>query len=461
MLEDFATSAEHSVGRYRSRPELEKLLRERAPEQGLEFSRVFAEFTSKIVPNSFRINHPRFLAFIPAGPSFISVLGDWLCSATNYFSGVWLEASAPSQVELIVLDWFKVFLGYPAEATGVLTSGGSEANLTGLVVAREALRPEDRRHAVVYVTEQRHGSVDRAAKIMGLFPDQVRAVPVDANFRLHVPALVEAIHQDRAAERLPWALVASAGATNTGTVDPLDALADVCQREGLWLHVDAAYGWPAVLVSTERPAFDGIARADSITLDPHKWFAQTYDVGCLLVRDGKRLPQAFRIRPEYMRDVEPATDEINFADHSLALTRRFRALKIWFSVKVLGIQWHRELIARCCQLADFAQALLMQSSRFEILSPRQLSVICFRYVPTGFRVVSAEDEQELDRLNMAIVDAARASGRAFPSSTKLNGRVALRLCFVSWRTTSSDVEMVVELIGTIGEELAKKSTRRH
>jgi aromatic-L-amino-acid/L-tryptophan decarboxylase len=455
LLQDFATLPEQSIGRSASRRELEELLRESPPENGAAFSQVLTEFRNKIVPNSFRINHPRFLAFIPAGPSFISVLADWLCSATNFFSGVWLEASAPSQVELIVLDWFKEFLGYPVEANGILTSGGSEANLTALVVAREKLRPEDRRQGVLYVTEQRHGSVDRAAKIMGLFPDQIRTVPADAGFRLQLQALTEAVAQDRRAERLPWAVVANAGSTNTGTIDPLEPLADLCSKEDLWLHVDAAYGWPAVLVPEEKPAFHGIARADSITLDPHKWFAQPYEAGCILIREGKRLPQTFRIRPDYMQDVEPASDEINFADQGLALTRRFRALKIWFSVKVLGLGWFRELVARSCRLAEFAQMLLEKSPVFQIISPHKLSVVCFRYVPQGLRPSGTAAEEALNRLNLAVVDAARESGKAFPSSTKLNGRVALRLCFVSWRTTSADVEAAVQLLQTLGDRLSQ------
>jgi glutamate/tyrosine decarboxylase-like PLP-dependent enzyme len=453
LLKDFATLPQQSIGRAASRREMEELLREPPPQKGSDFSRVLAEFRNKIVPNAFRINHPRFLAFIPAGPSFVSVLADWLCSATNFFSGVWLEASAPSQVELIVLDWFKEFLGYPAEASGILTSGGSEANMTALVVARDRSPPEERRRAVLYITEQRHGSVDRAARIIGILPDQLRPAAADAGYRLYLPALADAVASDRRAGRLPWAVVANAGSTNTGTIDPLAGLAELCRRENLWLHVDAAYGWPAVLVDEEKAAFAGIALADSITLDPHKWFAQPYEAGCVLIREGKRLSQTFRIRPDYMQDVEPASDEINFADQSLALTRRFRALKIWFSIKVLGVEWFRGLVARSCRLAELAQMLLEKSPNFKVISPRQLSVVCFRYVPESFGRQCSEDEESLNRLNLAIVDAARDSGKAFPSSTKLNGQVALRLCFVSWRTTSSDVEAAIELLQELGGQL--------
>src|SRR5262249_40839248 len=256
---------EQSIGLTTSRAEMEKLLREPPPEAGTDFARVLEEFHNKVASFAFRTNHPRFIAFIPGAPNILSVLGDWLCAASNFFAGVWLEACGPAEVELIVLDWFKEFLGLPSAAGGVLTSGGSEANLTALVAARERLSFAERDRAVLYQPEHRHWSVDRAAKIMGLRPEQVVAVPADETFRMRGHALAAAVVRDRAGGRLPWAVVANAGATNTGAVDPLRELADVCAREGLWLHVDAAYGWPAVLTAEGKTILDGIDRADSIT----------------------------------------------------------------------------------------------------------------------------------------------------------------------------------------------------
>jgi glutamate/tyrosine decarboxylase-like PLP-dependent enzyme len=440
---------EQGIGLTASRRQMEALLREPPPEAGRDFAEVLAEFDARVAAYCFRINHPRFLAFVPSAPTFFSVLGDLLCAGSNFFAGVWLEAAGAAQVELIVLDWFKDFLGYPAEASGILTGGGSEANLTALLVARERLSFEERGRAVLYVTEQRHWSIDRAAKVIGLRPDQVRPVAADEQFRLPPAGLRRAVAADRAAGRRPWAVMANAGATNTGTVDPLAALAEACRAERLWLHADAAYGWAAALTPEGRAALDGIARADSITLDPHKWFGQAFEVGCVLVRDGGRLAETFAIRPEYMQDVEPAEDEVNFADRGIALTRRFRALKVWLSVKVLGVGWFRALVEHSCRLADFAQALLEQSPAFEVLSPRRLSIVCFRYRPPG----AALGDDELNRLNLALTEALRATGRAFLSSTRLGGRVALRFCFVNWRTTATDVEEVVRLLTELGQGL--------
>jgi glutamate/tyrosine decarboxylase-like PLP-dependent enzyme len=450
LLRHFATLPDQSIGRTGTRDQLEALLREPPPEEGQPFGRVLAEFQEKVAPHAFRTNHPRFYAFIPGAPTHLAILGDLLCAGTNFFAGVWLEAAGPAQVELLVLDWFKEFLGYPAEAQGVLTGGGSEATLTALVTAREHLSFAERDRSVLYVSEQRHWSVDRAAKVMGLRPEQIRPVPTDAGYRLDPAALAALVQADRTKGRLPWAVVANAGATGTGAVDPLAALADLCSAQRLWFHVDAAYGWSAVLTPEGRALLDGIARADSITLDPHKWFAQTFEAGGVLVRDGRRLSETFAHRAHYLQDVEPGHDEVNFCDRGIALTRRFRALKIWLSIKVLGVAWFRQLVERSCRLADLAQALLEATPGFEVLSPRQLSIVCFRYAPPG----PAREDAELNRLNLALVDALRATGQAFLSSGRMGSRVALRFCFVNWRTAATDLEETIGLLKRCAERLA-------
>jgi len=448
ILRHFDTLREQEIGRPASREMLEALLREPPPEVGQDFTRVLAEFHDKVMGNAFRVNHPRFFAFVPGAPTYLSVLGDMLCAGTNFFAGVWLEAAGPAQVELLVLDWFKEFLGLPAATHGILTGGGSEANLTALVVAREGLDYEERGRAVLYASDQRHWSVDRAAKVIGLHPDQIRGIPVSDRYEMQPAALASAVARDRNAGMRPWAVVANAGATNTGSVDPLPALADICRDEKLWLHVDAAYGWAAVLADGGKRQLAGIDRADSLTLDPHKWFGQTFEVGCLLVREGRRLAETFGHLPEYMQDVEPATDEINFCDHGIALTRRFRALKVWLSVKVLGVSWFRALTRRCLAFAEFTESWLQQSTDFEMLCPRQLSIVCFRYAPAHLR----GEENRLDQLNEEIVTRLCATRRAFLSSTRLRGRYALRLCFVNWRTTLADVVETLELLARLGCE---------
>jgi len=455
VFRHYQTLPEQPIGRSAGRPDLDKLLNEPPPEQGSPFTEVLAQFETAIAPYAVRVNHPRFMAFIPGAPTFVSVLGDWLCAGTNFFAGVWLEAAGPTEVELVVLDWFKQIIGFPGGAAGILTGGGSEATLTALLVARERLSFEERSRAVLYVTDLRHWSVDRAAKIIGLRKEQIRAVPTGDDYRVDPETLAAMFAWDRAMGLHPWAFVANAGATNSGVVDPLADLAQLCRAENVWLHVDAAYGWSAVLTPAGRVQFAGIAEADSITLDPHKWFAQTFEAGCLLVRDGGLLTETFAIRPDYMQDVTPGEDEINFCDQGIALTRRFRALKIWLSVKVLGVGWYRALVERCCALAELAADLLRDAGAFESLHPPQLSIVCFRYVRRSAGTDQPASLAELNRLNLALVERLRETGRAFLSSTQLRGRVALRFCFVNWRTTASDVEAIVRLLVELGSGLGE------
>lgn len=450
MVEDFANVSEGGIGLSAGRAELEALLREPAPEEGSDLAPLLDAFQQKVARNSFRVTHPRFWAFVPGAPSFASILGDCLATSTNFFGGVWKEAAGPAEVEIVVLDWFKHFLGYPANAGGVLTSGGSEANLTALVVAREPWAHADRPRLVLYASEHRHWSIDRGAKIAGLSPEQIRPLPCDADFRLDLAALERAISADEQAGRIPWLVLANAGATNTGSVDPLADLADRCARRRLWLHVDAAYGWPIALTDEGRRLFQGIERADSITLDPHKWFAQPFESGCLLVRERDRLGQTFTMRPEYLQDVVPQHDEINFCDQGIALTRRFRALKIWFSVKLLGVAWHRRLVEHNVNLAQYAAALLENARCFEITSAPKLSIVCFRYVPGDGA------HCDTDALQQAIAADLLQSGRAFLSTTRLHGRTTLRFCFVNWRTTAEDVEEIVNALATIGARLSRR-----
>jgi glutamate/tyrosine decarboxylase-like PLP-dependent enzyme len=446
LLDQFSHLEKLPVGETASVADMDALLGQPANDQGLNFASVFEQFKEKIARYAMRIDHPRFLAFVPTAPSFVSVLGELLCAGTNFFGGVWLEAAGPSQVERVVIDWFKDWLGYPSSASGLLTSGGSEANLAALVVARERLSYEDRNRAVLYVPEQRHWSIDRAAKIIGMRPDQIRPLPVDKQFRLVVSELVEACQGDRGQGRIPWAVVANAGATNTGTIDPLADLVSVSRSQRLWLHADAAYGWSIVLAPDGKKLMAGIGECDSITLDPHKWFGQTYDAGCLLVKEGGRLAETFSLRPDYMRDVEPSGEEINYADLGLALTRRFRALKIWLSVRVLGLDWFRSLVIHGCRLAQFSEALLRQYSEVEIVSPAQLSVVCFRIKPKRAAVDDHDGEDYVNRFNERISEQVRISGEAFLATTRLNNQVTQRFCFTNWRTTAADVERVIGLL---------------
>jgi glutamate/tyrosine decarboxylase-like PLP-dependent enzyme len=261
-----------------------------------------------------------------------------------------------------------------------------------------------------------------------------------------VDALEETVARDRAAGLAPIAVCANAGATNTGAVDPLDALADFCEREGIWLHVDAAYGGFAMLTERGRALFSGLERADSITLDAHKWLFQPFEAGCLMVKDVRRLEAAFSVRPEYLQDADPGTEQVNFADRGLQLTRTFRALKVWMSIQTFGLGAFRRSVQKGIDLADRAAERVRGSELLELLSPPSLGVVCFRVHPRG----AGLDEAALESLNERVQSRVIADGTAMMSSTRLRGTYALRLCIMNHHTTWRDVEETLAAIEAHG-----------
>lgn len=430
-----------------TRRELEPLFREDCPEEPGDADAVLRRAIDDILPRAGRIDHPRFFAFVPSSPSWAALLGNLLATGFNTFQGTWLESAGPSQVELVVLDWFRQWLGMPEGAGGLFTSGGSAANLGAVVAAREAAGHPER--PVVYLSDQSHSSVERAARIAGFREEHLRRIPSDDGFRIDPVALDRALADDRAAGRTPVLVAANGGATNTGAVDPLPALADLCEAHGCWLHIDAAYGGFAVLDPRGRAALTGIERAHSVTLDPHKWLFQPYETGCLLVRDPADLTRAFRVLPEYLQDTDLGFEQVNFADRGLQLTRAFRALKVWTALQVHGRRAHAEAIGRALDLAIEAEAMLRAHPPVEILSPASLGIVCFRLRPEG---AVAADEAALEALNRAVQDAVVDEGTAMMSSTRLRGRYALRLCILNHRSTRDDVRAVVERIAALGRE---------
>lgn len=426
------------------REELEPLLAEAPPEDPREAEEVLGRALREVLPWAGRIDHPRFFAFIPSSPTWPSILGEYLATGFNVFEGTWLESAGPSQLELVVLDWFRSWLGLPETGGGVLTSGGSAANLVALVTARErAGNPPD---PVIYLSDQGHSSLERAARIMGIGNRSLRRIPTDGNFRMIPSALREAVSRDREAGMRPLALCGNAGATNTGATDPLRFLAHLARDEDLWFHVDGAYGGFAILTTEGRKTFEGIEEADSVTLDPHKWLFQPYEAGCLMVRDTRTLEDAFRILPEYLQDATLGAGQVNFADRGIQLTRGFRALKIWMSIQMLGLKAFREGIQQGIDLARKAESYVLASDRLEMLGAAALGVICFRYRPP--RGVS--EPEMLEELNRAIQNEIVDSGLAMMSSTRLRGEFSLRLAILNYRSTWEDVLITLQAVEALG-----------
>jgi aromatic-L-amino-acid/L-tryptophan decarboxylase len=353
-------------------------------------------------------DHPRFFARIGSPSNFVSVLADAAASGFNVFAGSWTGGSGPATVELVVLDWLRELCGLPEGGDGVLVSGGSVASLVALAAARERA-PDD---GVFYVSSEGHVSVTRALRVLGM---RYVVVPAREDHRLHADDVRVAMGDGGT----PFGVVASAGTTSTGAVDPLEELAGL----GLWLHVDGAYGAPAALTG----AVTGLQHADSLVLDPHKWLFQPYEIGCVLMREPGLLERAFALHAAVLRDT--ATDEVNFRDRSVQLTRTSRALKLWLSIRVFGVAAFREAIAHGIALAEHAEATLRSRPGWEVVSPAQLAIVCF-----------AREGADPTRLAAAMVD----DGFAAPSTTEVAGRVVLRLCTMNPRTTFEDVERTIE-----------------
>jgi glutamate/tyrosine decarboxylase-like PLP-dependent enzyme len=408
------------------------------PEQPADYATVLSRVLADVLPHAARSDHPGYLAFIPSFTTWPAALAELTAAAANPYCGAWLESAGPAQVELEVIDWFSSWLGLPASTAGVLVTGGSAANLTALLVAREAAGGPSPA-SVVYVSDQAHSSLARTARAMGLRAGQVRVLPTDDRWRLAPDTVTAAIRADRAAGRVPFALCASAGSTNTGAVDPLAALADVCAAEGLWLHVDAAYGGFAALTGQGRRELAGIERADSVTLDPHKWLYQPMECGCVLIRDGARLEQTFAIHPDYLDgDATQEPGEVNFADRGLQLSRGFRALKVWMSVQTFGLAAFRACVQRNLDLARYAESLVRDRPGLTVLAPATLGVVCFRREWPGC------DEAETERRGIALAAELERAGTALVSTTRLAGRHAIRLCVLNPTTGEEHVRAVIE-----------------
>ncbi len=427
------------VLRTATRDEMEQRLGEPPPEEGVPFEQILARLVRDVLPFTARYDHPGYLAFVPGFGTWPAALADFIASACNLYGGSWKESAGPSQLELTVLDWFKQWIGYPREAAGILTSGGSAANMTALACARESLIGAMAGDVVVYLSDQAHASLARAARILGFRPDQVRVLPVDERFRMRPDALSGAIAADKKAGRRPLFVAAAAGSTNTGAVDPFAELSAICRREGAWFHIDGAYGGFAALTERGRQTLRGIELADSVTLDPHKWLYQPFECGSLLVKDGRQLSKAFEIAPDYLKDLEIASREVNFADLGMQQSRMCRAIKVWMSLKYFGVENFRRAIDRAMDLAQRAQERIEASDEFELLCPVTLSVVCFRR-----RVPGTDDEAIHERVNRALLQGVEEDGQSWLSSTRLQGRYALRMCVVSHTTGPIHIDRVLD-----------------
>ncbi len=440
LVEHFASISNERVGGKSDPTRLIPVFDRDPPESGRDPNELLAQLKRDVLPSNLHVDHPRFFAFVPGPNNFVSVMADTLAAGFNVFNGTWFGGSAAAAVELGVVRWLCRTCGLPDTAGGLFVSGGSMANLTALVAARHTLLGDLVEGATVYFSDQTHSSVERALRVIGFLPAQLRKLPSDENFRLSIETLRDAVAADRGQGLRPFCVIANAGTTNTGAVDPLNDLADFCVAEKVWLHVDGAFGAASILSERGRELLRGIERADSISLDPHKWLFQSFECGCVLVREVALLKSAFQITADYLRDVHREAQQFNPCDHGVQLTRSFRALKVWLSLQTFGLAAFRKAITRGFELAEIAERELRARKDWEILSPAQMATVCFRF---------GND----DEIQTKLVDATMADGYALLTSTTLRNAVALRLCTINPRTTKEDI------IGTIDrlDQLARRN----
>jgi aromatic-L-amino-acid decarboxylase len=419
--------------------ELARSLVESLPEGGTSFESLLGLLFDRVVPTAFNTAGPGYLAYIPGGGLLQTAVADYIGDAVNRYVGVWAAAPGMVQLEANVIRWFADIVGYPAGASGFLTSGGSLANFGAIVTARHQLLGEQFLRGTIYASDQTHHSVEKAAGLAGFPAANVRAVPSDDRFRIRVPALAERMEADVRSGSQPFLIVGNAGTTNTGAVDDLDALADLAARERLWLHVDAAYGGFFMLTERGRQVMHGISRADSITLDPHKALFLPYGTGSLLVREGERLRQAHALTAEYLPAMQDTQDLVDFCQVSPELSRPPRGLRVWLPLKLHGAAAFRRALDEKLDLAAWVtRELHGLAPAIEVVADPQLSTVAFRLGRP------ATDPEALNRLNRAFLERINARNRVHLTGTMLGDRFVLRICVVSFRTHMDRMEMCLE-----------------
>jgi L-2,4-diaminobutyrate decarboxylase len=436
------------------------------PETPAPYDDIFDELRGRVLPHLFSAHHPRSFGYFTPPPLPIAVVGETLSALWQQSVDVWHISPGASLVEEEVISWLRDLVGFDAhgDSWGVLTSGGTMANLMALALARDAMcrDPGGRRGAQleglgVYVSDQCHFSVGRALSLLGFPQDTLRVVGSDDRFRLRATDVSAAIDRDHAASRTPLAVVAGAGTTNTGSVDGIAELARLAASVGAWFHVDAAYGGAALFSPFLAPLLDGIEQADSVTVDPHKWFYQPHDVGALLVRRRKDLEAVFARRPEYLRSNRPEDEPLDWFHSTLEGTRRFRALKLWMSWKHIGSQGFRRLVEDNVRLAGYLAERCSNAPDFEVLPAEgpALSVVCFRHIPVDVDP-SPAGAGRLDRYQTALQRALEVSGEAWVSTTRLRERVYLRAGVMNHMSNGPDIDRMLDAIRALSSQVLEE-----
>lgn len=411
--------------------DLRRRLPAAAPIEGEPFDRIFADFESLILPASTLWNHPRFFSYFAVSTSGPGILAEMLSAALNMNGMLWKSSPAVTELEQVTLGWLREWLGMPQEFFGIIHDTASTATLHAILAARQQADPETRTRGarsdmVLYTSAQAHSSVEKGALALGVGKDNIRLIDVDAAFRMRSEELARSIALDRAAGKRPFCVVATVGTTPTTAIDPVPQISRICQEEGLWLHVDAAYGGPVALAPGYEHYLEGVDRADSFVVNPHKWLLTPIDLSAFYTRRPEALRAALSLVPEYLRTGEDA-EAVNYMDYSVPLGRRFRALKLWFVMRYFGKRRIAAFIAECLAMTRELAARIAADSRFELCAPVTMGLVCFRL-------------KGPDELTRQLLDRVHATRRAFLSQTTLEGRFILRWSIGNIHTSRRDVD---------------------
>jgi glutamate/tyrosine decarboxylase-like PLP-dependent enzyme len=432
------------------------------PKQPQATEDVYQEFLRYVLPHPMGNIHPRFWGWVIGTGTPLGMLAEMLAAGIN--PNVGGGDQVPACVEMQVLDWCKEMLGYSAEASGLLVSGGSMANLVGLAVARNAMADIDLaeqglhaapRQMTLYGSREMHSSIQKAVQLLGLGHAALRRIPVNADFQIDLSALKAAISEDRANGYYPFCVVGNAGTVNTGAIDDLNALADLCKSEALWFHVDGAFGALAALTPTLRPMLAGMDRADSLAFDLHKWMYVQYEAGCVLVRHADEHHRTFSTAGTYLSHARRglAAGSTWLSEYGIQLSRGFRALKVWMSLKEHGIEKYGRLVEQNVEQARYLAELVTAAPELELLAPVPLNIVCFRFVDKQL------NEPQLNELNQELLARLHESGVAVPSSTVLNNRFAIRVAITNHRSRREDFDLLIRKVIELGRELVNQTVR--
>lgn len=459
-----------SVFPKRSSEEVSRVFDEPVPEEGQPAEDILQEWTTSILPNATHLGSPRYFGFVNGSGTMIATLAEALSASVNMNVGAWKPAPAATEIERRTIAWIAELIHFPKSCGGLFTSGGTMANFTAILTGLRNVAPYDTtkeglqgagrsgRFTIYMSDHEGHISIMRVADMLNLGRNAVRRVPSRDDLTMDVDALKKMLDEDIAHGDSPFCVVAQVGSINTGAIDPLEDIACICEAYGLWFHADGANGAFGAMLPEKRELYKGMEKADSLTLDPHKWLFVPYECGCVLVREPEKLRRAFSMTAPYLRGTLPTEyTGLDYLEYGPQMSRGFRALKVWMSLKHYGAEGYRKLLSQSLRSAEHLDRLVESSDEFERLHEPNLFIYSFRYAPMPLRSASNTNaDAYLDRINQRLADEIQASGTAFVMTSRLQGRVVLRFSICSHRTTPGDIEMVFEKLNQFASQLVQE-----